>query len=43
MPTHKSGPVDECLFFFSLVNLLSHQRTITTAGYSTAVCKIGYA
>jgi uncharacterized protein (TIGR04141 family) len=43
MPTHKLGPVDQCLFFFSLVNLLSHQRTITTAGYPTAVCKIGYA
>lgn len=42
IPTKKSGPLSECLFFFSLINLLDHVQTIRAFGYQVALCKVSY-
>ncbi len=40
--TRKAGSLAECMFFFSLVNLLSHVRAIRRVGCAVALCKISY-
>lgn len=40
--TRKKLPLSEGMFFFSLVNLLNHVRTISLTGCKAALCKIEY-
>jgi len=40
--TRKELPLAEGMFFFSLVNLLNHARTIGITGCKVALCKISY-
>lgn len=40
--TRKTKPLSEGMFFFSLVNLLNHVRTIKLTGCKVALCKIEY-
>lgn len=42
IPTKKEGTLSECLFFFSLINLIDHLDTIKAAGYGVARCKVAY-
>ncbi|MCC6694830.1 MAG: TIGR04141 family sporadically distributed protein [Candidatus Hydrogenedentes bacterium] len=42
VPTPKEGGLADCMFFFSLINLLNHARIIRTLGYNLALCKILY-
>lgn len=40
--TEKGGDLSSSLYFFSVVNLLEHVRTIQEAGYDVGLCKIPY-
>lgn len=40
--TRKTVPLAEGMFFFSLVNLLNHVKTIRMVGCDVALCQIGY-
>lgn len=40
--TRKEEPLSEGMFFFSMVNLLTHVRQIRLVGCDVALCKIGY-
>jgi uncharacterized protein (TIGR04141 family) len=42
IPTVKSGPIADCLFFFSVINLMEHVQRIRLAGFDVGLCKIGY-
>lgn len=42
IPTEKPGPLSSCMFFFSLVNLLTHVQAIQRVGCRVALCKIEY-
>lgn len=42
IPTEKAGPLSSCMFFFSLVNLLTHVQAIRRVGCRVAICKIDY-
>lgn len=42
IPTEKSGPLYQCMFFFSIINLLDHIATIRSAGFNVALCKVEY-
>ncbi|MBM6995778.1 TIGR04141 family sporadically distributed protein [Paenibacillus sp. DXFW5] len=42
VPTTKEGPLSECLFFFSLINLVDHVRAIKEVGYKVSLCKVEY-
>lgn len=40
--TDKRGPIADCLFFFSMINLMEHVQRIQLAGYKASLCKIEY-
>lgn len=42
IPTEKKKPIAECMFFFSLINLIDHVRAIRNSGYKVALCKVEY-
>lgn len=42
IPTEKRGPIADCLFFFSMINLMEHVQRIRLAGFDVGLCKIGY-
>lgn len=42
IPTPKEGALSECLFFFSLINLVDHVRSIREVGYKVSLCKVEY-
>ncbi|KAF6627785.1 TIGR04141 family sporadically distributed protein [Paenibacillus sp. EKM208P] len=42
IPTLKEGAISDCLFFFSLINLVDHARSIKEVGYDVALCKVEY-
>lgn len=42
IPTKKPGPLADCLFFFSVVNLIEHVQRIQLAGFGVNLCKITY-
>lgn len=42
IPTRKKGRISDCLFFFSLINLIDHVQVIQAFGYQVALCKIEY-
>ncbi|ASS67590.1 MULTISPECIES: DUF6119 family protein [unclassified Paenibacillus] len=42
IPTTKEGVLSECLFFFSLINLVDHVRSIKEVGYKVSLCKVEY-
>lgn len=42
IPTTKEGALSECLFFFSLINLVDHVRSIKEVGYKVSLCKVEY-
>ena len=42
IPTEKAGPLPQCMFFFSLMNLLDHSQVIRRTGFNVALCKVDY-
>jgi uncharacterized protein (TIGR04141 family) len=42
IPTKKEGALSDCLFFFSLINLVDHADTIKEAGFNVSLCKVNY-
>ena len=42
IPTKKSGPISDCLFFFSIINLIDHVKRIQLSGFPLSLCKIEY-
>jgi uncharacterized protein (TIGR04141 family) len=42
IPTKKEGPLSDCLFFFSLINLIDHVEAIRESGFNVSLCKVSY-